>query len=107
MDWFLFQFVQNVVGIGIAFVIFYQHYPEFAFYFLIWIVAFITWSVGFSIWKLKFDKAVAERDSKLGGAYSDAISNIFIVKSFALEKYEQANINQKADDIYAKKKIAT
>ncbi len=106
MDWFLFQFVQNVIGISIAFIIFYQHYPEFAFYFLIWIVIFIAWSVGFSVWKLKFDKAVSERDSKLGGAYSDAISNIFIVKSFALEKYEQSNINQKADDIYAKKKIA-
>lgn len=106
MDWFLFQFLQNVIGISIAFIIFYQHYPELAFYFLIWIFVFISWSVGFSIWKLKFDKAVAERDSKLGGAYSDAISNIFIVKSFALEKHEQSNINQKADDIYAKKKIA-
>jgi len=106
MDWFLFQFVQNVIGISIAFIIFYQHYPDFAFYFLIWIVVFIAWSVGFSVWKLKFDKAVAMRDSKLGGAYSDAISNIFIVKSFALEKHEQSNINQKADEIYAKKKIA-
>jgi ATP-binding cassette subfamily B protein len=70
------------------------------------VVVFIIWSVGFSIWKLKFDKAVAERDSKLGGAYSDAISNIFIVKSFALEQYEQDNINLKADATYQKKKIA-
>lgn len=106
MDWFLFHFVQNVFAISIAFVIFYQHYPELAFYFLIWVVVFIAWSVGFSIWKLKFDKAVSEYDSKLGGAYSDAISNIFIVKSFALENHEQSNIDQKADDIYAKKKIA-
>lgn len=106
MDWFLFQFVQNITGISIAFIIFYQHYPDFAFYFLIWIFIFILWSVTFSIWKLKFDKAVAKSDSKLGGAYSDAISNIFIVKSFALEKHEQSNINQKADEIYAKKKVA-
>ncbi|KAG1657125.1 Lipid A export ATP-binding/permease protein MsbA [Nymphon striatum] len=48
---------------------------------------------------LKYDKAVAESDSKLGGAYSDAISNIFIVKSFALEKNEQANIDEKADTV--------
>jgi len=106
MDWFLFQFLQNILGIAIAFTIFYQHYPEFALYFLLWIIVYLIWSVGFSIWKLKFDKAVAERDSKLGGAYSDAISNIFIVKSFALEKHEQNNINQKADEIYSKKKIA-
>ncbi len=106
MDWFIFQLVQNIIGISIAFVLFYQHYPEFAFYFLIWVLVFIAWSVSYSIWKLKYDKAVAEYDSKLGGAYSDAISNIFIVKSFALEKQEQDNVNGKADDVYAKKKIA-
>ena len=106
LDWFIFQFLQNVLGISIAFMLFYQHYPEFAFYFLIWVVVFIAWSIGYSMWKLKFDKAVAEYDSKLGGAYSDAISNIFIVKSFALEQQEQSNIDGKADDLYAKKKIA-
>lgn len=106
MDWFIFQLMQNVIGISFAFVLFYQHYPEFAYYFLIWVVAYIAWSVGFSIWKLKFDQAVATSDSKLGGAFSDAISNIFIVKSFALENSEQAKINEKADIVYHKTKIA-
>ena len=106
MDWFIFQLVQNLIGISFAFYLFYQHYPEFAYYFLIWVIVYIAWSVGFSVWKLKFDKAVAESDSKLGGAVSDAISNIFIVKSFALEKSEQKNIDEKADVIYHKTKIA-
>ena len=106
MDWFIFQLVQNLLGIVIAFFLFYQHYPEFAYYFLIWVVAFIIWSVGFSIWKLKYDKAVAESDSVLGGSYSDAISNIFIVKSFSLEKSEQSNIDEKSDTIYHRTKIA-
>ena len=106
MDWFLFQLIQNVLGIAIAFVLFYQQQPMFAFYFLIWVVLFVSWIVAFSIWKLKFDKRVAERDSKLGGAYSDAISNIFIVKSFALEKHEQDNINRKADATYKAKRTA-
>lgn len=106
MDWFIFQFVQNVLSVSIAFILFYQHYPEFAFYFLFWVVAFIAWSVGFSIWKLKFDQAVAKSDSELGGAYSDAISNMFIVKTFALEMSEQTNIDDKSDVIYQKTKIA-
>ncbi len=106
MDWFIFQLMQNLLSITIAFILFYQHYPEFAYYFLVWVIGFIIWSVGFSMWKLKYDKAVAESDSKLGGAYSDAISNIFIVKSFALEKSEQANIDEKADVVYQKTKIA-
>ena len=106
MDWFLFQFMQNLIGIIIAFVLFYQHYPEFAYYFLIWVFFYIAWSVGFSIWKLKYDQAIAEADSKLGGSYSDAISNIFIVKSFALEKSEKEAIKDKADVVYARKKTA-
>ena len=106
MDWFLFQFMQNLIGIAIAFVLFYQHYPEFAYYFLMWVVVFIAWSVGFSIWKLKYDQAIAESDSKLGASFSDAISNIFIVKSFSLEGSEKANISDKANEVYARKKIA-
>ena len=98
--------MQNLIGITIAFVLFYQHYPEFAYYFLMWVVVFIAWSVGFSIWKLKYDQAIAESDSKLGASFSDAISNIFIVKSFSLEGSEKANISDKANEVYARKKIA-
>lgn len=106
MDWFLFQFFQNVLAIIISFAIFYHQQKEFAIYFLIWVFMFISWSVGYSIWKLRFDKAVAKADSKVGGKYSDAISNIFIVKSFALEPVEQLQVNQAADEVYRKKIIA-
>jgi ATP-binding cassette subfamily B protein len=58
------------------------------------------------MWKLRFEKAVAEADSLVGGAYSDAISNIFIVKSFALENREQKVINKATDRVYKKKKVA-
>ncbi len=106
MDWFLFQFYMNILAVTIAFVLFYRQQPEFAMYFLVWVMLFISWSVGYSIWKLKFDQAVAKGDSGVGGAYSDAINNIFIVKSFALEAREQSHINQASDLVYRKKKIA-
>lgn len=106
MDWFLFQFLQSLLAISISFILFYQQQPEFAYYFLIWVLAFIIWNIGFSIWKLKFDKSVAQWDSKLGGVYSDAIGNIFLVKSFALEQREQAKVDQTANRTYQKKKIA-
>jgi ATP-binding cassette subfamily B protein len=106
MDWFLFQFFMNVLAVTISFVIFYRQQREFAFYFLIWICLFITWNIVFSIWKLRFDQAVAEGDSMVGGVYSDAISNIYIVKSFAMEASEQARINKASDFVYRKKKIA-
>ncbi|MCL7422604.1 MAG: ABC transporter ATP-binding protein/permease [Methylobacter sp.] len=106
MDWFLFQFFMNIVAVMISFVIFFQQQPRFAVYFLIWVVLFITWNIAYSIWKLRFDKAVAQADSKVGGAYSDAIGNIFIVKSFALEAQEQDQVNRASDFVYRKKKIA-
>ncbi len=106
MDWFLFHFFMNIVAIGIAFVIFYRQQQEFACYFLAWVALFVTWNVAFSIWKLRFDKAVAMADSEVGGVYSDAVSNIFIVKSFAMEASEQARINQASNLVYRKKKIA-
>jgi len=106
MDWFLFQFFMNILAVTISFVIFYRQQPEFAFYFLIWVVVFVSWNIAYSIWKLRFDKAVSEGDSKVGGAYSDAISNIFIVKTFAMEASEQAHINKTSDTVYKRKKLA-
>jgi ATP-binding cassette, subfamily B, bacterial len=106
MDWCLFQLYQNVLAIIIAFIIFYQQQPEFALYFLVWVAVYLSWNIGFSVWKLKFDEAVAKADSKVGGAYSDAISNIFIVKSFSLEQAEQQRIDGASDQVYRRKKIA-
>jgi ATP-binding cassette subfamily B protein len=106
IDWFVFQLFSNVLSITLAFVVFWFQQPEFAFYFLIWAVIFISWSVCFSIWKLKFDKRVAEWDSKIGGAFSDSISNIFIVKSFALEREEKHKVSDYADETFRKRRTA-
>jgi len=106
MDWFLFQFYMNLLTVSISFAIFYQHQREFALYFLAWVALIITWNILFSMWKMRFDKAVAEGDSKVGGVYSDAISNIFIVKTFALEHNEQNRVNGASNEVYRRKKIA-
>jgi ATP-binding cassette, subfamily B, bacterial len=106
MDWFLFHFYMNLLAVSISFTIFYRHQPEFARYFLIWVLILIAWNVFYSIWKLRFDKAVADGDSKVGGVYSDAISNISIVKTFALEMAEQQRVNHASDLVYRRKKIA-
>ena len=106
MDWSLFHLFQNVLAICFAFVIFYQEQPLFAFYFLIWVLVFMSWNIGFSLWKLKYDEKIAVADSKIGGVYSDAISNIFIVKSFVLEEKEQKRINQASGEVYKRKKTA-
>jgi len=106
MDWCLFQLFQNILAISIAFILFYQQQPQFALYFLAWVVIYLAWNIGFSWWKLRFDEVVAKADSKVGGVYSDAISNIFIVKSFVLEDTEQKRVDQASDNVYRRKKTA-
>ncbi|CAA9891353.1 ATP-binding cassette, subfamily B, bacterial [Candidatus Methylobacter favarea] len=106
LEWVFFQCFMNILTITISFSIFYRQQREFAFYFLIWTVVFMTWNITYSIWKMRFDKSVAQSDSKLGGVLSDALSNIFIVKSFALEPSEQVNINQASDQVYQTKKTS-
>ena len=106
MDWLIFQFYGNLLQITVAFVIFYQQQPRFALYFLIWVAVFLGWSGGYLVWKLRYDVRVAAMDSKLGGAYSDGISNIFIVKSFALETQERENISNIAEESYRKRNTA-
>ena len=106
MDWFLFQFFMNILAVIISFTLFYQQQPEFAVYFLVWVIVFVTWNISFSIWKMRFDKAVAAADSIVGGVFSDAISNIYVVKSFALEQREQQRVDETSDEVYRKKKIA-
>jgi ATP-binding cassette subfamily B protein len=66
----------------------------------------VSWSIGFSIWNRRFDTAGSEADSVVGGSYSDAITNMSVVKSFALEEAEQSQVDQAADTVYRKKKIA-
>ncbi|MBU0655598.1 MAG: ABC transporter ATP-binding protein/permease [Gammaproteobacteria bacterium] len=106
IDWLIFQFYGNLLQITLAFFIFFQQQPRFALYFLVWVVIFLGWSGGYLVWKLKYDKRVAAMDSKLGGAYADGVSNIAIIKSFALETQENANIGGIADESYQKRNVA-
>lgn len=106
MDWLIFQLMSNTLAITVSFIIFYQQQPTFSLYFLTWIGLFLVWSIGFSIWKLKYNERTAAWDSKLAGIYADNISNIFIVKSFALETQENQRVSNTADSLYRARRIA-
>lgn len=106
MEWIIFQLFQNLLAIVVAFTIFYSQQPQFALYFLIWVTVFLSWSMVFSIWKLKYDKAVAKYSSRVGGVYSDAISNIAVVKNFVLEDQQLKITQQAAQAAYKKRQVA-
>ncbi|HMT92011.1 ABC transporter ATP-binding protein [uncultured Thiothrix sp.] len=105
-DWLVFQLYSKVLATGIALFLFFQQDPLLAAYFMVFIILFVAWNLGFSLWKLKYDERVAEWDSKLGGLYSDNISNIAVLKSFALETTEQAHVRDAATTLYKKRRFA-
>lgn len=105
-DWLVFQLYSKVLATGIALFLFFQQDPLLAAYFMVFIILFVAWNLGFSLWKLKYDERVAEWDSKLGGLYSDNISNIAVLKSFALETIEQAHVRDAATTLYKKRRFA-
>lgn len=105
-DWLVFQLYSKVLATGIALVLFFQQDPLLAGYFVVFIILFVAWNIGFSLWKLKYDERVAEWDSKLGGLYSDNISNIGVLKSFALEQHEKENVRTAATTLYKKRRFA-
>lgn len=105
-DWLVFQLYSKVLATGIALFLFFQQDPLLAGYFVIFIVLFVAWNLGFSLWKLKYDERVAVWDSKLSGLYSDTISNIAVLKSFALETDELAHVQATATTLYKKRRFA-
>lgn len=105
-DWLVFQLYSKVLATSIALFLFFQQDPLLAAYFMVFIILFVAWNLGFSLWKLKYDERVAEWDSKLGGLYSDNISNIAVLKSFALETIEQAHVRDAATTLYKKRRFA-
>jgi ATP-binding cassette subfamily B protein len=105
-DWLVFQLYSKILATGIALFLFFQQDPLLAAYFVVFIILFVSWNLLFSLWKLKYDERVAEWDSKLSGLYSDNISNIAVLKSFALETYEEENVRSTATILYKKRRFA-
>ncbi|TXH67052.1 MAG: ABC transporter ATP-binding protein [Thiothrix sp.] len=105
-DWLVFQLYSKVLATGIALFLFFQQDPLLAAYFVVFIILFVAWNLGFSLWKLKYDERVAEWDSKLGGLYSDNISNIAVLKGFGLEAIEQARVRDVATALYKRRRFA-
>lgn len=70
--------------------------PMLAVIFLIWIPVYISIAIWLTRKKLPYDKASADQDSAITARLSDAISNMFAVKTFAAEGRETETFSQSA-----------
>jgi ATP-binding cassette subfamily B protein len=70
--------------------------PLLAGIFLVWIPVYIAIAISITRKKLPYDKASADQDSAITARLSDALSNMFAVKTFAAEYRETETFSQSA-----------
>ncbi|MBY0110686.1 ABC transporter ATP-binding protein/permease [Patescibacteria group bacterium] len=91
-EWFdrlVYDFIPIGVSLtGITIVLFLRD-PKLGLAFGVWVVIFLAIQIGVARWMLKYNLAVAERDSEVTGVLSDAISNDVTIKTFAGEDEER------------------
>ena len=105
-DWFLFNFWNTLTLIIFTFVAFKSQDTTFAYIFIVWVICFLVMTTLFSIIGYRYNSIAANADSRMKGIFSDTFSNIFTVKSAALEQKEFSIFDECTLDIYRKKRIA-
>lgn len=105
VDWFFFNGWQNLLAIGGSFIVFFQQDSYLATIFLIWSIIYIFLSASVFLFRAKYDKVAAKSESKIGSVYSDMLTNIFTVKTSAMEDQEQKTIYNSTEDSYKKRRF--
>ena len=72
--------------------------PLFSVVIIIWVIIFTIFSFSFSTWKLKYDKSVAEADSRTTGYLADTITNNNAVSFFTGHEYESKSFRDISND---------
>ncbi|TSC79814.1 MAG: ATP-binding cassette, subfamily B, bacterial [Parcubacteria group bacterium Gr01-1014_29] len=89
-DQIQFTYIPLVVTIGgISVVLFFRH-ALLGSIFLGWVVVLVIVQYALARWKLKYNIALAAKDSETTGILSDSITNITTVKTFTGEEYENS-----------------
>lgn len=103
-----FVFATEVISIivGICFLAFWTRKIDaiFSLIFIVWTISFILLNLLISLQFKEYSKNLAESKSKFTGKVVDALTNIFNVKNFARERYENSLIADSAQVIYDKNK---
>lgn len=72
--------------------------PQIAIIFLIWVPIYIAIAIWITRKKLPLDAASAEQDSAITARFSDVLSNMFAVKTFAAEERESVEFGVTATE---------
>lgn len=104
VDIIIYNLGRSFVMIVLTFVVFIYERPMLALSFGIWIAVYLTISIYFAVLRMRWGQVVAEKDSDVGGAFADALTNQLAVKSFGMERKEEERFDGITEDCYAHRK---
>ncbi|MBP9816579.1 MAG: ABC transporter ATP-binding protein [Candidatus Pacebacteria bacterium] len=101
-DRMLYDFIPIIVTITGAGIVLFSRHWILGSLFLGWVVIFLVVQFGVVAWKMKYNVAVAEKDSEVVGVLSDAVANDVTIKTFASEDHERglfAKVSQQLSNL--------
>lgn len=100
MDLFFFQFGQQILMILVIGFVFYTNLPSLILPFIVWALSFVGYSVVTTRWKYPYDIDSAEKDSRVGAALADTLTNHMAVKTFGQEVAEERRFGSVVETSY-------
>lgn len=97
-DRLIFDLIPLAVSLTAISVVLYLRDPALGYIFSGWVVLYIAVQIFIARWTLKFNAAVAEKDSEATGVLSDAVSNDVTIKTFAGEDHERSLFKKVSDE---------
>lgn len=100
MDLFFFSFGQTLVMFVVIPVVFVTAMPDLAWPFAGWTAVFLGYCMLTTRWKYPHDVVSAERDSDVGAALADSLTNHLAVKTFGQEIAEEHRFSSVVEKSY-------
>lgn len=104
VDIIIYNLGRSLTMIVLTFAVFIYERPMLAVAFGIWIAIYLAISIYFAVLRMKWGQVVAEKDSDVGGAFADTITNQLAVKSFGMEREEEKRFDGITEDCYKERK---
>lgn len=91
--------VPLVISLAGVMIVVFQRQAMIGWIIVVWALSFFLLNYGFARWKLKYDIERAKKDSEVGGATVDALSNAVNIKLFTGHQHEQRRMEKLTNEL--------
>ena len=104
IDQIIYSLGRSLTMILLTFAVFIYESPMLALAFGVWIAIYLAISIYFAVLRMRWGQVVSEKDSAVGGAFTDACINQPAIKAFGMEREEQQRFDSTTEDCYVHRK---